>query len=562
MRQEKLFQPDFSQTIQDFSESTAEDRGAIFTRPEVVDFILDLSGYAIEKDLQRYRILEPSFGDGDFLLPIVNRLLKSYNKTSTSHSNAVHDLTDAVRAFEINHESIRMTTNKLKLLLNANGLQSGVSQTLLDKWIINGDFLLTDLPFTFTHVVGNPPYVRQERIPDILLKEYRERYTTIYDRADLYVPFIEKGLTCLEPNGTIGFICSDRWMKNKYGGPLRAMVSKDFHISGYVDMVDTPAFNSDVVAYPAITIIRRNKDGQTRIASKPQLDQQSLSELSHAMLASKIPKDSQVIETGNIHNGEDPWVFHSLDRLAVVRRLEEIFPAIEDTGCRIGIGVATGADKVFIGPMDSMPVEPDRKIPLVKTKDIEKGTVDWQGLAVINPFGKNGKLVSLANYPKLASYFNSHAQAILKRNCAKKNPKGWYRTIDRICPDLASRPKLLIPDIKGDAHIVYENGQFYPHHNLYYVISDKWNIKALQTVLKSGIAKLFVSVYSTKMRGGYFRFQAQYLRKIRLPYWQDVPESMRKQLINLADSGNIESRNKVVFDLYGLTPIERTAVHK
>ena len=39
----------------------------------------------------------------------------------------------------------------------------------------------------------------------------------------------------------------------------------------------------------------------------------------------------------------------------------------------------------------------------------------------------------------------------------------------------------------------------------------------MQAVLLSGIARLFMSIYSTKMRGGYLRFQAQYLRRIRVP---------------------------------------------
>ncbi len=58
-----------------------------------------------------------------------------------------------------------------------------------------------------------------------------------------------------------------------------------------------------------------------------------------------------------------------------------------------------------------------------------------------------------------------------------------------------------------------------PHHNLYYVISNTWDLRALQAVLLSGIAKFFVSTYSTKMRGGSLRFQAQYLRHICIPQW-------------------------------------------
>jgi len=94
-------------------------------------------------------------------------------------------------------------------------------------------------------------------------------------------------------------------------------------------------------------------------------------------------------------------------------------------------------------------------------------------------------------------------------------PANWYRTIDRITPALAARPKLLIPDIKGESHIVFEGGELYPSHNLYYVTSDDWDLRALQAVLLSAVSRLFVATYSTKMRGGFLRFQAQYLRRIR-----------------------------------------------
>ena len=43
-----------------------EARGAIFTRAEVVDFILDLAGYTEDQPLYRKRLLEPSFGGRGF----------------------------------------------------------------------------------------------------------------------------------------------------------------------------------------------------------------------------------------------------------------------------------------------------------------------------------------------------------------------------------------------------------------------------------------------------------------------------------------------------------------
>src|SRR3990172_8752164 len=89
-----------------FSKASATELGAVFTRREVVDFILDLAGYTKEHSLQKYHLLEPSFGNGDFLLPAVDRLLTIYNASVEGHSNIIEDLKDAVRAFEVNQNSI------------------------------------------------------------------------------------------------------------------------------------------------------------------------------------------------------------------------------------------------------------------------------------------------------------------------------------------------------------------------------------------------------------------------------------------------------------------------
>ena len=65
-----------------FSESEGESRGEVFTREEVANFILDLCGWRSEFDLKQCRLLEPSCGAGDFLIPAIVRLLESGGKTS------------------------------------------------------------------------------------------------------------------------------------------------------------------------------------------------------------------------------------------------------------------------------------------------------------------------------------------------------------------------------------------------------------------------------------------------------------------------------------------------
>jgi len=555
------FSPGIAAAIETLAaQGDIEARGAIFTRLEVVEFILDLVGYSVDQPLYRRRILEPSFGSGDFLLPVVRRLLATW-RAAKSPSSIVDTLGNAIRAVELHRQTFKTTRVELIDQLKQDGVTTQAALALADRWLVQGDFLLMAFDGSFDFVVGNPPYVRQERIPTPLLTEYRNRYPTMFDRADLYIPFIERSLHLLSPNGSLGFICADRWMKNRYGGPLRNLVAEAFHLKMYVDMVDTPAFHSDVMTYPAITVISREKAGVTRTAHRPNIDRATLVALAQELRSKSRPTEGNTVrQLANVVNGNEPWLLESLDQTALIRRLELSYPTLEAAACKVGIGVATGADKYFIGEFEALDVEPDRKLPLVTTRDIISGEVNWCGQGVINPFNDKGNLVDLQDYPRLRRYLEQRKDVIASRHCAKKNPANWYRTIDRIIPALTQTPKLLIPDIKGEAHIVFEHGEFYPHHNLYYVTSEAWDLRALQAVLLSSVARLFIATYSTKMRGGYLRFQAQYLRRIRIPYWNDVPAALRQELIEAAKDRNLEASNQAAFKLYSLSQEEQSAL--
>lgn len=538
-----------------------EERGAVFTRREVVDFILDLVGYTVDVPLHRARILEPAAGAGDFLLPTIERLLTHYRLLpKQDRQDIAADLADCLCAVELHHLSFEQTRSAVIEALRGEDCSAATAGSLADHWMHHGDFLLMPIKGLFSHVVENPPYVRQERVPPALMEEYRRRYSTIFDRADLYVPFIERSLSLLAPGGHLGFICADRWMKNRYGAPLRQKVAKDFHIRAFIDMVDTPAFQSDVIAYPAIVVVSRNTPAPTRVAIRPKIDRPTLSRIAKAVWAPKLSTDCDVTEVAAVTAGPDPWLFEAPDQLRLVRRLESEFPTLEQAGCSVKIGVATGSDKVFIAPYHTLDVERDRKLPLVMTSDIKGGEVDWKGFGVINPFRDDGKLVALNDYPKLASYLRRFEPDIKARNIAKRNPKSWYRTIDRIYPELAFRQKLLIPDIKGAAHVVFEDGKLYPHHNLYFIVSDSWNLRALQAVLLSDITRLMISIYSTKMRGGFLRFQAQYLRRIRLPPWRQVHVALRAKLMEAAEARDHAACNALAAEVFNLTTVERNAL--
>lgn len=562
-RQNVLSQPAFpgmceiSAAIEELSGADMEARGAIYTKPEVVHFILDLVGYRSDKELHTLKMLEPSFGHGSFLLPIVDRLLASWNRCSRDDPA---ELFDSLRAVELHADSFSATSQALQTKLCNAGFSSEHAGRLVSNWLVQGDFLLEPMRQQFDFVVGNPPYLRIERIPLPLMKEYRLRYATMFDRADIYIPFIERSLDLLDDNGRLGFICADRWTKNRYGGPLREKVASGFHLESFIDMSNTQAFESDVIAYPAITVIRRGAAGVTSIASDPSIDATSLSSLASSLSKPDSGDNEKIIRIDGLTQGQAPWIVTGCDSSRLLREIEAGFPLLESVACKVGIGVATGADKVFIAPYETLDVEADRKLPLATTKDIASGNVAWSGLGVVNPFAESGKLVDLKKYPRLAAYFLKHRDQLICRHVAKKSPANWYRTIDRIHPALTTTPKLLIPDIKGGANIVAEKGELYPHHNLYYITAGVWDIESLRAVLLSGIAHLFVSSYSTKMRGGYLRFQAQNLRRICLPSWTNLDHALKADLVASAQGNDLDACFELTCQLYDLNNHQRATL--
>jgi hypothetical protein len=248
--------------------------------------------------------------------------------------------------------------------------------------------------------------------------------------------------------------------------------------------------------------------------------------------------------------GDEPWVLGSPAHLEMLRHLEARLAPIESTA-RVGIGVATGLDKIFIVGRDAE-IEPDRLVPLVMREDIENGRIRDAGRFVINTFEDAGNSIDLDRYPKLQRYLTTRAKEVNQRHVARKNPGTWFRTIDRVYPKLVSTPKLLIPDIAGSNEVAFEEGRFHPHHNLYFVTSDRWDMEVLGGLLSSRVALFFVWSYAVKMRGGYLRFQAQYIRRIRLPDPKAIPSKLAESLKTAFQERLFARLDELALQAYGL----------
>lgn len=527
--------------------SSGETHGVVLTKPHIVDLILDLADYTPDRDLTKLRLLEPSCGTGAFLVRAVERLLASAKRRGIRLSPQ----SDCITAFDIDPEHVEASRDAVEMALKDGGVSGTLARRLSENWVKEGDFLLASLE-QYDAVVGNPPYIRIEQLSPKLQAEYRRRYVSLFDRADLYVAFIEYGLNLLKPSGTLSFVCADRWILNRYGAPLRKTIADRFKVQCYIDLHNTSPFESEVIAYPAIFAISPGKSASVPVFQFQNASPEECEAVSEK-LAGRTPRTeltSFCYETW--FTDDEPWVLGHPDSLKALRQLEARFQPLEADGqTKVRIGVATGNDAIYIVTKDA-DIEKDRLIPLVMRSDIEVGKIKSNGHFVINTFNKAGQILDLAKYPKLKRYLHKHNADIMRRHVAQNNASSWFRTIDRVYPELVSAQKLLIPDIAGANEVVLDDGNFYPHHNLYYITSTTWDMEVLGGLLSSKVALFFIWSYAVRMHGNYLRFQAQYLRKIRLPAPKSIPNGLAKSIKTAFRKRDFAALDRLSMQAYGL----------
>lgn len=528
--------------------------GSVFTRRWVADLLLELSGYLPTQPLASMRAVEPACGSGAFLVPMVQRLLASCRM----HSVDVREAVDALHATDLDPDAVAAARSAVTAVLEDHGMRAAEATHLASVWVRRGDFLLPGPePDAYDFVIGNPPYVRLENVPSERMTAYRNRWETMAGRADVYVGFIEAGLRSLRQDGVLGYICADRWMRNQYGQRLRSFVEERFAVDATVVMHDVDAFEDRVAAYPAVVVLRRADPGQTLVADTKRgfgEDQaEALLAMARTRRGTRRTSTFTASWTRHAFRGQGSWPTGSPARISTLSELEDRLPSLEESapGTRVGVGLATGSDAVFI-TTDPLLVEDDRLLPLASAKDTISGTFEWSKSLLVNVWDDEGSLVDLAAYERLRRYLERNEELLRQRHIARVRPHQWYRTIDRVRPGLAAAPKLLLPDLKSRVHPVLDEGGHYPHHNLFWITSTTWDLEVLGGLLLSDLSNAFVEMYSVRMASGCLRVSAQYLRRIRIPHASQVKPADRRTLADAFRARDRERANAVALRLTGL----------
>lgn len=438
------------------------ERCGIYTNPHTVCSILDAIGWDAKADLLQSRLLEPAAGDGAFVVEAARRLVDAfvYHRIKPTPATLLRRIT----AFELHPRESQLARSRVTAILCSAGVDRRTAGICARSWIVCGDFLLANLAAeSFTHAVGNPPYIRWSRIPQRLKAAYNKYLPQEMTGGDLFLPFLDKALRLLQPEGSCGFLCSDRWRFMAFAEHFRQKWLPRLEIKLERALSSSEAFVEDVDSYPTI-------------------------------LVAKIrPPKAKSPTLRTARSGE----------------------TLGELGCVIKVGPALGHTSAYVLAPHESDVESELLHPWIDGSEIAEGKLSWRGGRVIVMFGKDEELVDLKRFPLLRTRLKRFKQ-ILRSRSIVANGARWFRPIDRVIAAKWSRPKLLVPELAKIPRVAIDRSGAIPAHGVYAIFAPDDDVDALYEKLRDGKLAAALDGIAPKVKGGYVRCYRRFLLMARV----------------------------------------------
>lgn len=373
----------------------------------------------------------------------------------------------------------------------------------------------------FDIVLGNPPYVRQERFKDIK-EALKKRYEVYHGVADLFVYFFERGLRQLKPGGRLGYICSSTFFKTNSGGPLREYIKANGLIETMVDFGDLQVFEG-VTTYPAILTVRKGPPAEGRHTKFWTLD-----ELPLENFAAAYAENAQEFDQSDLSNAA--WKFEKPELVALRRKLTEGRKTLKEVYGSPLYGIKTGRNEAFVIDratrdkiVKSDARSAERLKPWLVGKDLKKWRAEPQDQYLIffpkgwtkEVYGDVSEIVAWArlndDFPAIAEHLRPYTEV-----CKKRADKGDYWWELRACEYYSDfdLPKIVWVDISNAAPFSMDLSGAIIANTGYIHSSGDYGLLAF---LNSKAFWFLFSGKSVAARGGYFRMIRQNIDPLPSP---------------------------------------------
>jgi adenine-specific DNA-methyltransferase len=228
--------------------------GQVFTPQWIISEILDLLEYNNENILEKY-ILEPSSGDGAFLLEIVTRYINVCLVKKIETSEIKQHLEKYIYAVEIDEIEYQKSIQSLnKLVKDKLEIEEDLKWKIYHQNTL--EFYKNHLDF-FDFIVGNPPYIRIHNLDADTRAALKQDFLFSEGTIDIYLSFFEMGFIMQKKEGLLGYITPNSYLHNSSYNLFREYLKDEKLVSQLIDFKANKIFKG-FSTYTAITIIKKN----------------------------------------------------------------------------------------------------------------------------------------------------------------------------------------------------------------------------------------------------------------------------------------------------------------
>jgi hypothetical protein len=387
----------------------------------------------------------------------------------------------------------------------------------------------------FDAVIGNPPYIRMEEFKSI--KDYLKlEYKVHEERSDLYAYFLEKGVGLLNNSGKLGMIVSNKFIKSKYGKPLRGFLKRNLVLLKIADFAGLPVF------YPAtvrtVVLVGEKLKGRSRKQTLylPPIPEEAflIIRAGTGSVDELFADYGYIVEPANL--GEDIWITERKKLTEFYGRLLRNFVPLR-TYCdnKIWMGVKTGLKEAFVisGAKKEELVTGNNNCstfikPFVNGKSIRRYSLQDNNEYMIYTY--HG--VNISDCPEIVRHLEPYKKK-LEGRATKQN---WYELQQPQFrfSEYLDQPKIVYPDISTECRFALDVGGHYGDNTVYFI--PKYDLYLLG-LLNSKVLNFYFQIACAALEGPgdkYLRFFGQYL------------ENAPIRIIDFGDPADVARHDKMV----------------
>lgn len=417
----------------------------------------------------------------------------------------------------------------------------------------------------FDFVVGNPPYVEVKNY-NVNLPSMANYIKTVFSssrngKIDLAIPFIEKGVSLLNAKGRLGYIIQKRFFKDQYGKGIRALLTNEngYLLNGVYDYEETDLFPRRTT-YVAILVCDKNANNNSRVWYMNSVDSKK-----NLLLSQKSLSDT-------------PWNFETAQLSSIRMRLTEDLGTLNEI-CNVKVGLQVLWNKAFQIIADKIEnnliyghsaidknivIEYDSCKPLLCNEQFAPLTKREHKTFAIFPYTvtEDYKVTELtiseftSLYPRAGAYLAKHKELIcssveiLPRKNKHYNEKDHWHLFTRANNHGAIYQKLCVPMTAQypQASVILDKHIYCDNANMFFIQIrdiDETRLYALAAIINSTIFNTFARSIANPQRGGYYKFNKQFLDSVPVP--KQAFLDCNKEIIKLAGiAKRIEKTNEQI----------------